>query len=51
MPEHPALAGLRRFDKVIGVELDLEEADVDLLARPVELAWRTRAPKRVVAAG
>lgn len=48
--EHPVLTELRRFDKVIGVELDLREVDVDLLGRLVELAWRTRAPKRVVAA-
>ncbi|GAA4488381.1 hypothetical protein GCM10023191_017680 [Actinoallomurus oryzae] len=48
--EHAGLTELRRFDKVIGVELDLGEVEEGLLGRLVELAWRSRAPKRVVAA-
>jgi hypothetical protein len=46
----PALTELRRFDKVIGVEVDLAKVSGDRLARLVELAWRHRAPKRLVAA-
>jgi hypothetical protein len=47
---NPALVELRRFDKVIGVEADLAKLDGSELVRLVELAWRAKAPKRLMAA-
>jgi hypothetical protein len=38
-----AFAELRRFDKPIGITVDLAKAHM------VELAWRNKAPKKLVA--
>jgi ABC-type amino acid transport substrate-binding protein len=48
--EDPALTVLRRMDQIIGVEVDLAKTTDARLAELVELAWRHRAPKRLVKA-
>jgi hypothetical protein len=49
--ENPAVfAELRRFDKPIGITVDLAKVRRKRLAELVELAWRSQAPKNLVAA-
>ena len=49
--EDPAVfAELRRFDKPIGITLDLAKVHKQRLAKLVELAWRHKTPKKLVAA-
>jgi hypothetical protein len=45
-----AFAALRRFDKPIGITVDLAKVHKQRLAELVTLAWRNKAPKKLVAA-
>lgn len=45
-----AFAELRRFDKLIGITADLAKVRKQHLAELVQLAWRTKAPKKLVTA-
>ncbi|WP_168584286.1 hypothetical protein [Saccharopolyspora sp. ASAGF58] len=40
---------MRRFDKLVGIRVDIARIPTERLAELVELAWRHKAPKRLSA--